>query len=130
VFAWKWRTEIIASILERSCTPYKVQIEKVHWTKKDTLTISGIHLRDENGQQVLRIVEAQLKTPLTSWLYWFLVPSTQPLFLSQATLKVDQMSKISLDSTQKPLPVAVDEVVLVGPDGTKTVHTKPFRPSF
>jgi hypothetical protein len=124
VFAWKWRTDIIASFLERSCPPYKVQVEAVEWSKSDTLTLSGIHFRDKKGIQVLHIAQAHLTTPLTSWIYWFLVPSTRPLFLSQLTLKVNQTSNFSIEVSKTPSLVSVDKVVLISPDGTNIVHDK------
>lgn len=119
IFAWKWRTEIVAAFLERSCAPCKAHVEQVEWVSRDTLKISGIHLYKDNDGQVLHISEAQLTTPFCSWVYWFLVPSNTPLPLSRLTLHVDKINLPPFDSFNSPVPITVEKLVIITPDGTE-----------
>jgi hypothetical protein len=126
VFTWKWRTEVVASIIERSCLPYKVTVDKVACLDRETLLLRNVCLYSKNDPEnpVVVISEIKASSPTFSWLYWLLVPSRRPLYLSSLELHVKKTSPLSFDPPQSPFLVSIEKITVKSGDKTQKSFVK------
>ena len=123
IFVWNSRTDIAASLLERSCPPYKVHIGHIEWVNWKSLALRDIQIRDQNDHEVAHIINAELTTSPLSWAHWFFIPSKKPLLLSQVRLHIEKAHPFNCEEPKTPLFVIIEKVILINGDGEEKVIT-------
>lgn len=80
-FVWTQRTELISTLISRSCPPYTASIESVSFSR-GSLTIKNLVLRNE--EQSILINHLIFSGKLSSWISYALLPGQRALELDEA----------------------------------------------
>jgi hypothetical protein len=126
LFAWRFKTECAISIIERSCLPYKVTIEKFECINTEIISLQNIQFYSpgNNENPIFIISEVRACSSLRSWIRWLLLPSRAPLYLSKLDIYIKKEGLLTFELPRSPFLVSIDTVTVYMSDGTQKSFEK------
>ncbi len=115
-YLWTYRVELVQATIEQACHPYSVSIESI--SLKKPVKLNNVIL--SHNEQKIEIERIDLFS--TSWLSWFLIPSSKPLHLTVASFHLKSSSTPTFDQPLFPFPLSIDTTSVHWPDGSISIQ--------
>ena len=115
-YLWTYRVELIQATIEQACPPYSVSIKSISFTKP--VKLNNVIL--SHNDQKIEIERIELFS--TSWVSWFLIPSSEPLHLTSASFHLKSANPPTFDQPHFPFPLSIDTLSVHWPNGSTSTQ--------
>jgi len=116
-YAFLWRVALTRSAIEQSCQPCQVSLDSLEIVNTSTICLNNLSLSHQEGTLHIK----QLLITPSSWLSWIFLPSSGPLSIDDAYLKITQSTPITFDNSGFPLHLAIDTTTVEYQENTPLV---------